>query len=388
MRQILLVIIFALLFIGTAYSKHGYSVSVNFGIFYSSLTPYGEWIACDFGYVWRPLHVAHGWRPYLHGRWVWTRYGWYWASYEPFGWATFHYGRWYYDDYYGWIWIPDDVWGPAWVEWRYDNDYIGWAPLPPHATFSLHIGITFANRWIAPVHYWNFVPCRYFTTTRIVEYVQPIERTRRIFGHTRGVVNIRTENNRIINRGVDVDFVEQKTNRRIREVQVVHSDHDRRERIVREANRERVEVFRPKLENRKEGETIQPPNFRKAERPIIIDREQPRRAKQDERTKELFRGSLKSDQPTVQHEVEKRRYESPRPLYKERSRELNREDTFRRNDGERKREQPERRSLDFQKHRSRESHSPEVRNREAQRGDTQGRSGRQRNEQRSRGRRP
>jgi uncharacterized protein YraI len=34
-------------------------------------------------------------RPYTVGRWVFTdRYGWMWASSEPFGWATYHYGRW------------------------------------------------------------------------------------------------------------------------------------------------------------------------------------------------------------------------------------------------------------------------------------------------------
>jgi len=33
--------------------------------------------------------------------------------------------------------MPDDVWGPAWVEWRYDDEYIGWAPLRPmqHSMF-------------------------------------------------------------------------------------------------------------------------------------------------------------------------------------------------------------------------------------------------------------
>src|SRR5258707_8656814 len=76
------------------------------GFFYSSLSPYGEWINCDYGLAWRPYHVEHYWRAYLHGRWIWTSYGWYWASEEPFGWATFHYGRWYDDDYYGWIWTP------------------------------------------------------------------------------------------------------------------------------------------------------------------------------------------------------------------------------------------------------------------------------------------
>ncbi|MCX8011350.1 MAG: hypothetical protein N3A61_09370, partial [Ignavibacteria bacterium] len=79
-------------------SSNASKFGITFGFFYTSLSPYGEWIEFDNGlYGWRPIHVSYGWRPYYMGRWVWTRYGWYWDSYEPFGWATYHYGRWYFD---------------------------------------------------------------------------------------------------------------------------------------------------------------------------------------------------------------------------------------------------------------------------------------------------
>ena len=139
------------------------AVDERFGLFYSSLGSYGEWIEVNGGLrVWHPIGVSAEWRPYLLGRWVWTDYGWYWVSSEPFGWATYHYGRWYFDDYYGWVWLPDDVWGPGWVEWRNDDSYIGWAPLPPYATFSVTVGIRFTRAWAAPPHYWNFVTYRNF----------------------------------------------------------------------------------------------------------------------------------------------------------------------------------------------------------------------------------
>ena len=80
---------------------------VNFGVFYSSLSPYGEWISLDGGsYAWRPTGVESGWRPYFVGNWAWTDDGWCWVSEEPWAWATYHYGRWYSDDFYGWGWIP------------------------------------------------------------------------------------------------------------------------------------------------------------------------------------------------------------------------------------------------------------------------------------------
>ena len=95
------------------------------GYFVNSLSLYGNWIEIDYGVVvWRPTIMSMDWSPYRDGRWIWTSDGWYWQSYEPFGHITYHYGRWYFDDYYGWLWYPDYEWAPAWVEWRYDNDYI------------------------------------------------------------------------------------------------------------------------------------------------------------------------------------------------------------------------------------------------------------------------
>ncbi len=230
---------------------------VRFGLFYNSLAPYGEWVDCSYGNVWRPLNMEHGWRPYLYGRWVWTvDYGWYWVSEEPFGWATFHYGRWVYDDFYGWVWAPDDVWGPAWVEWRYSNDYIGWAPLSPYARWNVSIGISFDAGWSTPIHYWNFVPCRSFTHSRVFDYVQPVERTRRFFGSTRGVRTMESDGDRIVNRGIDVGFVERRTQRRVDRADVVNRTNGEGERMVRgDGGRSRVEVYRPRIDMMRENDT-------------------------------------------------------------------------------------------------------------------------------------
>lgn len=270
MKKILLV----LLMIGglavTAEAKKPISFAIrsgNVGFFYSSLAPYGEWIQINGGYVWRPLHVSHGWRPYMYGRWAWTDYGWYWISNEPFGWATCHYGRWYYDDYYGWIWIPDDTWGPAWVEWRYNDDYIGWAPLSPYAEFSVGVGITVRNHWMSPAHYWNFVPSRYMTSNRVGDYVQPLDRSQRIFGETRGSVDIAVDNHRVMNRGIDVHMVEQRTNSRIDRTDVTVRTTGGGERIVRGRDQLHIEAFQPKLERTPRHEAVQPQQFRRDERP-------------------------------------------------------------------------------------------------------------------------
>ena len=271
MKRILAIVVTLLALGAVSEAKPKPEFSAHLGVFYSSLSSYGEWINCDLGYVWRPSRIERGWRPYLYGRWVWTDYGWYWVSDEPYGWATFHYGRWYYDDYYGWIWIPDDVWGPAWVEWRYDDDYVGWSPLPPAAVWDVSVGITFTNRWVAPYHYWSFVPCRNFTAVRVVDYVQPVERTRRIIGTTRSVVDIRSDDHRIVNRGVDVRFIERRGDVRVNRVDVVRSDRGGSDRFIQDANRQRIETYQPRLEGTTRGTPDRPANVRQADRPIRLN---------------------------------------------------------------------------------------------------------------------
>src|SRR5216683_810094 len=104
--------------------------------FRTALEPYGSWRRHSrFGDIWVPGNVSRDWRPYIAGHWVYTDdYGWYWisdAQESDWGWVAYHYGRWYLDPNDGWIWIPRDEWGPAWVDWRRGDQYVGWAPLPP-----------------------------------------------------------------------------------------------------------------------------------------------------------------------------------------------------------------------------------------------------------------
>ncbi len=98
-----------------------------------ALEGYGQWVQHPrWGEVWIPEQVPPDWQPYRLGHWAYTEeWGWYWDSEEDFGWVTYHYGRWVFDRGLGWIWIPGRDWGPAWVDWRQGDDFVGWAPLPP-----------------------------------------------------------------------------------------------------------------------------------------------------------------------------------------------------------------------------------------------------------------
>jgi hypothetical protein len=105
--------------------------------FYQALSMYGDWIeGSRFGTVWVPSAEVVGtdFEPYVTGgSWAPTDVGWVFRSQwdAAWGWATFHYGRWYDDDARGWSWVPDVVWGPAWVEWRHGGAYVGWAAMTP-----------------------------------------------------------------------------------------------------------------------------------------------------------------------------------------------------------------------------------------------------------------
>jgi len=127
---------------------------VTLQVFYDELTPYGTWIDDPtLGYVWAP-NVDQNFKPYVtNGHWAYTDYGWTWVSDFSWGWAPFHYGRWTVDARYGNIWIPDTVWGPAWVSWRQSDGYVGWTPMGPGVDINYAMG----NSYNVPFDNWYFV---------------------------------------------------------------------------------------------------------------------------------------------------------------------------------------------------------------------------------------
>ncbi len=134
--------------------------------FIYALEPYGRWIRhARFGEVWVPADLPRGWRPYEYGHWVYTdEWGWFWVSdpeEEDWGWVTFHYGRWAHERRIGWFWVPGDEWAPAWVDWRYGDGTVGWAPLPPDPYIAVYE---------ADPLFWAFVAVRYLTQPRWRHY--------------------------------------------------------------------------------------------------------------------------------------------------------------------------------------------------------------------------
>ena len=127
------------------------------------LDDHGRWVQSDeYGWVWKPGVDDPEWRPYWQGRWAAYPGGMTWVSSEPWGYVTYHHGRWAWGAGLGWYWIPGVYYSPAWVAWRYNDGYCGWAPL---------------NYWNAPCDWgygawhgygcWNVVRVNHITVVNV-----------------------------------------------------------------------------------------------------------------------------------------------------------------------------------------------------------------------------
>ena len=98
--------------------------------YHVELSGYGEWVWVDgLGQCWQPW-VTLNWRPFTHGRWVWTSFGWTWVAYEPWGYFPHHFGHWAMAPA-GWVWVPGTSYHAANVVWVSNDAWIGWYPRPP-----------------------------------------------------------------------------------------------------------------------------------------------------------------------------------------------------------------------------------------------------------------
>ncbi|HHY85320.1 MAG TPA: hypothetical protein GYA07_07260 [Verrucomicrobia bacterium] len=235
--------------------------NVAYTYFYDALAPYGTWIEVDgYGLCWQPTVVVvnRDWHPYFHrGRWLYTDYGWYWASDYSWGWAPFHYGRWFRHYRWGWCWAPDTVWGPAWVSWRYTTDYCGWAPLPPTACYRPGFGFTWYGRSVGfsftfglSAHHFVFIPTHRFTDRHFHRHRLHHQDVDRVFHRTQVANRFdHDRDRRVINRGVPVEQIARATRSEIRPVRLREVDRPTNARLEqgRTPGERTLAVFRPKL---------------------------------------------------------------------------------------------------------------------------------------------
>jgi hypothetical protein len=197
--------------------------------FYDALTPYGSWVDIEgCGPCWQPAVAVlnPGWQPYLDGgRWIYTDCGWYWLSGYSWGWAAFHYGRWFHHDHLGWCWAPDTAWAPAWVSWRNNGLYCGWAALPPGASFSPALGLAFQGKPVSPgfnfglgTNAFVFVAVGHFLDHHLHRFVLPSGQASRLYAQTTPATTFANNGGRLTNPGLPRARVAGATRSEVRQV--------------------------------------------------------------------------------------------------------------------------------------------------------------------------
>jgi len=280
------------------------SAQEDTSLFYDRLSPYGNWTNFSpYGYVWTPRQMGYRWRPYSDGHWVWTDDGWTWIANEEWGDIPFHYGRWGWDNDMGWFWVPGTDWGPAWVTWRSNDQYMGWAPLPPGVEFSA--GMNFNSLSInIPLNFWVFIQGPHFQDQNLNPYVLPFERNQTIVNYTSMHNNIYTRNNRIVNEGIGVDEVRRITGRAVPTYGLQDARQPGRTKVVGQE----VQMFRPAI---RQNEAAKPK--------VVLNRDQ---ARQELAPAKIFEPRTKQAVNTEAAAVQKRQADEKALLEKTQSQEL------------------------------------------------------------------
>ena len=144
-------------------------------------------------------------------------------SYEDYGGIVYHYGRWAKIYGEGWVWVPGTTWAPAWVSWRSNDDYVGWAPLPPEATFRVGFGFggwVDARFNIGPACF-NFVGVRDFGAPALGAVILDRQQNVNIINNTRNITNITTNNTTIYNGGPSYTTIAARSSRPIPTLKLV-----------------------------------------------------------------------------------------------------------------------------------------------------------------------
>ncbi len=274
-------------------------LTVDYDYFYKELSPHGEWVevsAKDLGidikpgtalnesdadsrflskilgiktvyaqtgeqllnlFVWRPAKEltetmieesgVEEYTPYLNGQWVYTDEGWYFKANTPQEDLTSHYGRWSKDEELGWVWLPGKTYSPAWVDWRQNDDYVAWAPVPP-GTYIENDAVNVKEQ--INENRYTIVEKKNMTEPSVYKYrYQYVENKNKIMikemTKTDGVM---IKEKTVINKGPDVSDIEKKSGKKIETVKIKKVKTKEESGITKEG----INVFTPELKKSKE----------------------------------------------------------------------------------------------------------------------------------------
>lgn len=237
-------------------------------------------------YVWKPSALDLGvvrvegelpvFTPYSNGQWINTDAGWYFKAPTPAEETVSHYGRWINSPSAGWMWVPGRVWSPAWVDWKQNDEYISWAPLPPSAYLAngvMSIPLAEDNNNVIIDKYqfidddsYTIVEKKYFLEPNVYKYgnVYTSSGNKILISDLTGTDGVMVVNNSIVNRGPDVNLIEYIYGKNIELVKIRHIGNSNN---VRYSEKEYI-VYSPgfkryKINNNPKYKVIEPNTYKR-----------------------------------------------------------------------------------------------------------------------------
>jgi hypothetical protein len=135
------------------------------------------------------------------------------------------------DDAYGWAWMPGTDWAPAWVAWRTDADYVGWAPLPPAAGWNETSGLASGDMGSVPTDAWCFVPRDHMMDASVGVQVTSVARNVTLLDGAQDETRFEVRGGHPFNVGIDINLFEKSIGRPVPRQRIVdvaapaRSDH-------------------------------------------------------------------------------------------------------------------------------------------------------------------
>ncbi|MBN1633633.1 MAG: hypothetical protein JW917_05665 [Ignavibacteria bacterium] len=330
-------------------------LTVDYDYFYKELSPHGEWIevsAKDIGieikpeetslegestsgflsdilgvktvyaqtgeelfnlFVWRPANElaetmieessVKEYTPYLNGQWVYTDEGWYFKANTPQEDLTCHYGRWSQDEELGWVWLPGKTYSPAWVDWRQNEDYVAWAPIPP-GTYIENEAVNVKEQ--INENRYTIVEKKSMTEPSVYKYrYQYVENKNKIMikemTKTDGVM---IKEKTVINKGPDVSDIEKKTGKKIEQVKIKKVKTKEESGISKDG----INVYTPEIKKSKEKKNVpvsKPEKLVSYKDAKKITKEDKGELKEEDKVQKKEEKEMKQEQKQEQKEMKK-----------------------------------------------------------------------------------
>ncbi|MBS1550438.1 MAG: hypothetical protein JST15_00025 [Bacteroidetes bacterium] len=312
--------------------------TVDYRIFYDQLSPYGEWLEvrpeeiglqantarsgiydsdflsfseiigvkkanaavedAEMVFVWKPSpelgitivkEETPEFKPYINGQWIYTDEGWYFKAPTPAEETVSHFGRWVNTPSAGWLWVPGRVWSPAWVDWRQDEKYLSWAPLPP----SVYVVNNTVKVPVIEERNYVIVEKKYFLEPQVYKYITVNSSIYPVREMTR-IDNITVAGDKIISKGPAVNIFEALLGYVINPVKIVAVKNINE---VRYTDREYV-VYKPVFRKYKNKGNIrvsikEPKSYKKYEEWKVLKSEEKELKRQEKESRKEDKESKK-----------------------------------------------------------------------------------------------